>query len=259
MPAAAIVPALARTTAENLAHAACFIDEISITDDDGANRGAESFAQADANTVRLLHETGGGDIEGDGGIPEARTVHMEFEAVAVCHFASGVHVFYGQATPSATIVRVFDGQQTGTRVMLVIGADRRHHKVKVQRPIRGGGQRAGMDPSEYGGAALLGRIDVGLVTQDQFVAATAVAQNRGQIAHRAAGHKQSGLFSEQVRSHRLETIDGRVFAVYVISDWRRGHRLTHFIRGVSHGIGAQIDRFFSQNSYLSSCELNAIL
>ena len=245
---------LARAAAEDLTHAAGMFNEIGIADYDRADGGAEPLAQADTYAVGFLDEAGGGDVEGDCGIPETCAIDMELEAVTVRRFAGGVHVFHGQAAAAAAIVGILDGQQACTRVVLVIRADGVHNQVQVQGTIVGGRQRAGMDASERGGAALFGGIDVGLIAEDHFIAATAVAKYGGEISHGAAGHEQGGLLSEQFCCQCLEPVDGWVFAVDVVADGRGGHRLSHFVGGVSDGIGTEIDRFLSQNSYLSSCQ-----
>ena len=55
-----------------------------------------------------------------------------------------------------------------------------------------------------------------LVAQDDLIAAPAVRQHRRQVAHRARGHKQAGLFAQALGGHLLQAVDGGVFAVDIV-------------------------------------------
>ena len=178
--------------------------------------------------------------------------------MAVRHLAGCVHVFHGQTASTAAIVRVLDCQQPRTWIVFVIFADRCLDRRQIQRAVGRGGQLTGMDAAQNCGAALFSQKDVSLIAQDHFVSSTTVAQDRGQVAHCAARHEHCGLFSHHFRGHRLQTVYGRVFAIDIIPNWRSGHRLTHGLRRLGHGIRAQVNCLLSQDCYLSCCRRSAV-
>ena len=63
------------------------------------------------------------------------------------------------------------------------------------------------------------------------------------LQERVAGllGKEAALLAEALRHHRLEAADGRVLAVLVVADGRRGDRLPHGRGRAGDGVGAEVD------------------
>ena len=60
------------------------------------------------------------------------------------------------------------------------------------------------------------------------------------VAHGAGGDEQSRLALEDFRSPGFQPVNGRVFAIDVVADFRLRHRATHGRRGLGHRVAAQI-------------------
>ena len=69
---------LAHAAAEDFSEAACVVDGFGIANEAGADGGAESFGETDADGVAVLCVVLGGDAGGDGGVEETGTVAVEF-------------------------------------------------------------------------------------------------------------------------------------------------------------------------------------
>src|SRR5690349_4274308 len=73
---------LAHATAEQLADAAGFLNEVARAGEDGADGGAEALGEAEHDAIHLGGEPRGGDAESDGGVEEARAIQMNGEAAS---------------------------------------------------------------------------------------------------------------------------------------------------------------------------------
>ena len=87
--------------------------------------------------------------------------------------------------------------------------------------------------------------DMGLVSEDHFVAPVAMNQLAYQVGHGAAGHQQGSRFVGQVGRHLLQPFDGGVFTVDVVADFSFGHGFSHPLGGRCDGVAAQIDEHHS--------------
>ena len=84
---------------------------------------------------------------------------------------------------------------------------------------------------------------MGLVADDDLVAAPAVGQKGDEVALGAAGCEHRRFFVQQLRGYVLKAVHGWVLTEYVIAQLRLGHRPAHLRRRQRDGIATQIDRF----------------
>jgi hypothetical protein len=78
-------------------------------------------------------------------------------------------------------------------------------------------------------------------TNDNFIASPGVAQNSHQVAHRAAGDKQSRFFAKHIGRFLLESVNSRVFPINIIPQQSLGHCLHHLRRRPGNGIRPKIN------------------
>ena len=144
---------------------------------------------------------------------------------------------------AASVVRVLDHHQRRLRKVIVVRRAELGRKfVEIEFAVVGVGDRGEHDASQRRRAAGLVEIGVRLRSDDRLGAARAMRQHRGQVAHRAARHEQRGLLAHHRRGHLLEPIDGRVFAVNVVTEFGARDRLAHLGRRQRHRVAAQIDQ-----------------
>ena len=76
---------------------------------------------------------------------------------------------------------------------------------------------------------------------DDFVAGTAMDEDRDFVAHGAGRQEHRRFLAKPFGHHVAETIDRRVFAVDVVADLGLRHGTAHGRRGLGGGIAPQID------------------
>ena len=113
---------------------------------------------------------------------------MELQPVIARQCADGGQVFRGQHAAAGRVVGILEADKARAREMLIVRPDRRLDLAKVQRAGRKVGQGPGVDPAERGHAALLVQKGVRALPDDRLLAASAVGENRNQVAHGAAEH-----------------------------------------------------------------------
>jgi len=68
-----------------------------------------------------------------------------------------------------------------------------------------------------------------------------VSAQRDLVRHRSGRHEQRRFGAEEIRDALLELPHRRIFAVDVIADLRRSHRLAHRSGRAGDGIGPKIN------------------
>ena len=71
---------------------------------------------------------------------------------------------------------------------------------------------------------------------DDFVAGARVNEQPNLIAHRARGHEQRALLTEQRRYSLFESPHRGVLAVHIVTHFGGGHRRAHRGRGLGQGV-----------------------
>jgi len=82
---------------------------------------------------------------------------------------------------------------------------------------------------------------VGFVAEDHLVARPGQDLEADLVCHRPARHEQCGLFVERFGDTFLQSVDRGIFAILVVTDRGRRHRLPHSGGRKGHRVGAQVD------------------
>ena len=114
---------LAHAAAEQLAGAACLLDELARSDQRGADRGAEPLAETDRHSVEVRRPFARRDAGGDDGVPQTGAVEVHGQAVLARPLTDGLNFFDGIDPAAAAVVGVFQADQTGADAVLIVGAD----------------------------------------------------------------------------------------------------------------------------------------
>jgi len=82
---------------------------------------------------------------------------------------------------------------------------------------------------------------VSLLTDDVLVAALAMGHQPQQIAHGARRNEQRCGKAQPFGQFGFQSIDGRIFAIYVVTGGGGGHRVEHAGGRLGDGVAAKID------------------
>ena len=138
----------------------------------------------------------------------------------------------------AAVVRVLQADQRTVGEVDVPATDGRLQCVQVHHTVRIVGHGAEPDCAQRRRAAAFVVEDVGLAADDGFVPTLAVREQGGEVTHRAAGDEDGCFLPHQLRCHRLQPADRRVFAEDIVTDLRAGHRIAHGGRGMGNRVAA---------------------
>ena len=88
---------------------------------------------------------------------------------------------------------------------------------------------------------------------NHFLAMLGVDLDGDGVAHGAGGNKEAGFFAHNFSGTLFQTVDGGVFAVYVVADFGFGHGAAHRGSGSRDGVAAEVDHV-AMNSAKTSFE-----
>ena len=137
--------------------------------------------------------------------------------------------------------RVLQRQQPRARKVIVDGFDGGDDLVERQRAVCGIFDRLRLDAAEHRCAAAFVFVGVGRLTDDVFIATSAMRHQRGQVALCAARKEQARFLAGALGHSGLQTQHGRVVAPYVVSNFGGHHGRQHRLTRTGDGIAAQID------------------
>ena len=83
--------------------------------------------------------------------------------------------------------------------------------------------------------------DVGAGFADDLLAVVGVEADGDLVAHGAGGNEEGGFAGEDLGGAGFEAVDGGVFAVDVVADFRGGHGRAHGGSGPGDGVATQVD------------------
>ena len=185
-----------------------------------------------------MHGLALADAVGDDRVVDARAVQMGGEAARMREIGRILQILARQHPARDG---VFERQQARAREMHIVGLDRMREIVDRDRAIGLVVQGLRLDAAEHRGPALLVLVGVRFLADQIFVAAPAMRHQRREIALRAARKEQRGFTPEALGHDSLQTVDGRIVAINIVTDFGRGHRGAHAGRGPGDGVAAQID------------------
>ncbi len=242
---------LAHATAEHFAKAVGSFDKIGTAREQGADRGAQAFGEAERRSVEILRDLLGGNPHRNTGVEEAGAVEMHRDVLRqseVVNVANRLRGIYGAA---ASVVRVFEADQAGWGVMRVLPA------ANLRGNLVGGDDaalssnlidlhaREGCDPAGFGAKGVIA------LFHDNFITGLGMGLDAELVGHGTGRDKQSCFIAEKIGGHVLQAIDRRVFAKDIVADLSVCHGLSHLGGGLGYGIATQIDHGGLQLLYLA--------
>src|SRR5690606_21722882 len=172
--------------------------------EEGAGWRAQPLGEADAHRGRAGGEAGWGHAGGGGGVPEARAVEVDRDAVPPSDRVDRVEALEGPDRAPAAIVGVLHADQAGERDVIgdlqldggldLLGSE----DAALAR------QHPGLDaPEGRHGTALVGD-HVGTGLADRLLAGTRQRADGDLVGHGSAGDEDGDLLAEEIRHALLE-------------------------------------------------------
>ena len=96
-------------------------------------------------------------------------------------------------------------------------------------------------PEWIGGAAELRDEHVRVLLADELVAELRVQAQRDLVRHRRGREEDRLVLAEQRGGACLQLVDGRILALLLVADDRRGDRGAHPLGRLSRRVGAKVD------------------
>ena len=125
--------------------------------------------------------------------------------------------------------------------MGIVRLDRCLDRLQIHRTVSALLQRLWLDRAEDCHAARFPAIGMRRLADDGFFAARTMRHETEQIGLCSTDAIKCRLKAKHARGVFLESIDGRVLAVDVITDRRVKHRLAHGAGRAGDGVAAEID------------------
>ena len=184
---------LTQPAAEHLAPAMRRIDQVARTDEDRADRRAESLRQADGHGVERLREFRDGSTRRDRCVEHARAVEMHRETALARERCDVLDV---RLCDDAAAGRVLERDQARAREVVVGRLDRRAQFGERQRAVFGVLDRLRLDAAEHRRTTRFVLVGVRVLADEVLVATRAVRHEGREIALRARRHEDRRLLAE---------------------------------------------------------------
>ena len=234
---------LAHAATHHLAPSMGLFDEIFGAHQHRTHRAAQGLGQAEADIVHVAGQFLGRDLQGHGGVEDARAVQVHRHAGLMGHVADGLGVGGGHHHAAAPVMGVLKAEHGGGGEMgVALGPDGAGHVVWVDAALGVVGHQAGLGSGQGGLSPAFVPEHVGLVAHDDLVAPVAVGQSGDEVAHGAAGGQQAGFLAQHGGGPLLQLINGRVLAENVVAHLGLGHGPAHLAGGFGDCVAAQIDQ-----------------
>ena len=174
-------------------------------------------------------------------VEDARTIDVYTQTSRMRRRARRVGVCDAHGRPALAVDRIFKRKQARTRKVHIVGIA--HGVIDLQRvkhpavPFN----RPQCHATKHACAARFVIQQVRVWPAQDFIAPARLRQNADKIAHRAAQQQQGALFAQDLGRHRLEAVDGRVFAEDVVTNLCGRHCRAHRRRRMRHRVTTEID------------------
>src|SRR5215208_4705783 len=127
-------------------------------------------------------------------------------------------VFGRERNASANVLGILETDQTRDGMMYILRSNGNEDVIEEQSSIFLVRNGTGLDTTQSGHPTCFIQIDVGLITNNDFISSLAVNKQGNQIAHRPRGNKDRSFFSQHFRGQILQLIDRRIITVYVVAN-----------------------------------------
>ena len=111
--------------------------------------------------------------------------------------------------------------------MRIVGLDDRFDLREVECAVGAVREHVGLDGAEHRETARLVTVAVLLGADDDFVAALAMAHQRGEVRLRPGRKEERRVEAEHLCGAFLQPVDGRIVAEHVVAELCFHHRAAH--------------------------------
>ena len=205
-----------------------------------ADRGTETFAEADRYGGERLGPSRGRNPRRCDGVPQSRAVEVHRHAGLRRPGCDGSNRLERVDRAAAAVVCVLQPDQPSLRAvdvgrgeLFAQGVERKNTVSAVERPDGHAAQRRR-------GTALPQEHVARPLGQNLF-AGGAVQADGNLVGHAAGRHEDRGVLAQDFGDAGFERVDRRVFAVHIVADRGREHRLPHGRRRAGDGVATQVD------------------
>ena len=231
-------PCLPQPTSDALAQAPHRLHPLARGRHQRPRRRPQTLAQADRDRVRLraplLQRDPGRHVR----VPDPCSVEMNGEAGGTRDVGDRLEL---RERPDAPAAAVLDGDRLLPGIVVALArADDLFHGLGGEDPARSVDDQALHAPQGRDGSALVVH-DVAVPVADDLVAHPRERPQRDLVRHGAGGHPDSRFLAQHGGDAVLQRVDGRIFAIDVVADFRRRDRFSHAGCRAGHGVAAQVD------------------
>ena len=175
---------------------------------------------------------------------------MYFEICRVRVVADVVGNFLRIDGAALHVVRVFEGDERGLRIVINFRTDERLDQFPGEDAV-GRGRWTRQASRDRRNRSKFVEIDVRALLADYFARRRRPAFDGEEVAHAAGRYKKRGFLFENFGGAFLQMIDGGVFAVDVVADFGFGHGAAHGGSWFCDGVTAKIDGSHERFSLVS--------
>src|SRR5258708_195806 len=164
-------------------------------------------------------------------------MHLQPHLVRV--FADIIHLRRRIHRSTSHVVRIFQAHQRRLGIVINLRPDHRLDLLPRQNPVFAACHSRHASGDRRHRRQLV-QIHVTAFFTNYFIAVVRPHFDANEIPHASRGYKQRRLFPENLRSPFLQPVDGGIFSVHVIPDFRFRHRTPHLCRRPRHSVAPQI-------------------
>ncbi len=214
-----------------------------------ADRRSQSLAQVHPHGVEWRREGPSRRSARHDGVEETGAVHVGHEPSGMRRGTDLLDPVERPAHAADRGAGLLDRDGSSARHEVHRGPDGFENLVGGEEPV-GPRERTEYGPDQRRGAAGLVQHRMRQLLKQDFVSGPAVHRESHLIAHRAGGKKKRRLLTQEIGDNVLQEIDGGIFALLLVADFRLAHEPPHRRRRTGDGIAEQIDLYHSIVSIL---------
>ncbi len=201
---------------------------------------AQPLGETDRDRVEPRGPLSRGDARGDHRVEQSGAVEVHRQPLLACPRGDLGDALKRIKASAATVMTLFERDQTGPCVVAVDGPDLVAEPIDRQDSARGV-DRARSHAPEPRDSPAFPHVHVRGALAEQLVTRRAVDPHADLVGHGAGGNEQRGLLAQDRGDPLFEGPDRRVLAIDIVPDLGLGHGPTHRRGGPGHRVGPQVD------------------
>src|SRR5262249_6576562 len=216
-------PRLSHGAAKELLVAASLGDELLRTGQYRTDRAAKPLCKIEPHGVEISANLARRRARGDRRVHEPGAIQMYQEAMLARDIVHGADLVEGPNRATAHVVRVFEANESRTREMGIVRAQRRCDGGRCENPVTAL-QQTERRPRVHRWSATFEMDGMAVFLDDDFVTGPTMHGVGDHVAHRARRKEETGLQTSKLGHHALEKVDGRVLTLLFVADFCFCHK-----------------------------------